>query len=86
VWASHLKQIVLFALITALFFPFGLASAPAEVLIAFGAFLLKLVALGFVMSLVESSSAKLRILRVPELLGAASALAMLALVAEVVIR
>jgi len=86
VWASHLKQIVLFSLITALFFPFGLASAPAEVPIAVGAFLLKLVALAFVMSLVESSSAKLRILRVPELLGAASALAMLALVAEVVIR
>jgi formate hydrogenlyase subunit 4 len=38
-----------------------------------------------VMSVVESSSAKLRILRVPELLGAASALAVLALVAEVVV-
>ena len=86
VWASHLKQILLFALIAALFFPFGIASTLSEIPIAVGAFLLKLVALAFVMSLVESSSAKLRILRVPELLGAASALAMLALVAEVVIR
>jgi len=85
VWASHLKQIVLFSLVAALFFPFGIAGALAEIPIALGAFLLKLVALAFVMSLVESSSAKLRILRVPELLGASAALAMLALVAEVVI-
>ena len=84
-WASHLKQIVLFSLVAALFFPFGIAGALAEIPIALGAFLLKLVALAFVMSLVESSSAKLRILRVPELLGASAALAMLALVAEVVI-
>jgi formate hydrogenlyase subunit 4 len=85
VLANLLKQIVLFSLIAALFFPFGVAAAPAEIPIAIGAFLLKLVALALVMSLVESSSAKLRILRVPELLGAAAALAMLALVAEVVI-
>jgi formate hydrogenlyase subunit 4 len=85
VWASLLKQIVLFSLVAALFFPFGIAATPSEVPVALGAFLLKLVGLAFVMSLVESSSAKLRILRVPELLGAASALAMLALVAEVVV-
>jgi formate hydrogenlyase subunit 4 len=85
VWASLLKQIVLFSLIAALFFPFGVAAAPAGIPMAIGAFLLKLVAVALVMSLVESSSAKLRILRVPELLGAAAALAMLALVAEVVI-
>ena len=85
VWASHLKQIVLFSLVAALFFPFGIATTPAEIPVAVGAFLLKLVALAFLVSLVESSSAKLRILRVPELLGAAAALAMLALVAEVVI-
>jgi formate hydrogenlyase subunit 4 len=86
VWASHLKQIVLFSLLVALFFPFGVAAVPSGIPRAVGAFLLKLVVLAFVMSVVESSSAKLRILRVPELLGAASALAMLALIAEVVIR
>ncbi len=85
VWASLLKQIVLFSLVAALFFPFGIAATPSEIPVALAAFLLKLVGLAFVMSLVESSSAKLRILRVPELLGAASALAMLALVAEVVV-
>ena len=83
IWASLLKQIVLFSLVAALFFPFGVAATPSEIPVAVGAFLSKLVALALLMSLVESSSAKLRILRVPELLGAASALAMLALVAEV---
>lgn len=85
VWATLLKQIVLFALVIALFFPFGMAVSPAEVPLALGAFLLKLGALAVVMSVIESSSAKLRILKVPELLGAASALAILALVAEVVV-
>ena len=85
VWASLLKQIVLFSLVAALFFPFGVAATPSEIPAAVGALLLKLVALAFVMSVVESSSAKLRILRLPELLGAASALAVLALVAEVVV-
>ena len=85
VWASLLKQLVLFALVVALFFPFGIAATPSEVPVALAAFVLKLVALALVMSIVESGSAKLRILRLPELLGAASALAMLALVAEVVL-
>jgi len=85
-WASLLKQIVLFSLVAALFFPFGIAAAPSEIPAALGGFALKLIVLALLMSLVESSSAKLRILRVPELLGAACALAMLALVAEVVVR
>lgn len=84
-WASLLKQTVLFALLIALFFPFGLAASAAELPLALAVLVLKLGALGLMMSLVESSSAKLRILKVPELLGAASALALLALVAEVVV-
>jgi len=86
VWASLLKQIVLFSLVIALFFPFGVAATLPELPLALAAYVLKLVALALVIALIESTSAKLRILRVPELLGAASALAMLALVADVVIR
>jgi formate hydrogenlyase subunit 4 len=85
IWASLLKQTVLFALVIALFFPFGIASVAADIPWALGALVLKLGTLAVVISLVESTSAKLRILKVPELLGAASALAVLALVAEVVI-
>ena len=84
-WASLVKQIVLFSLMIALFVPFGIASASREIPVALGAFVVKLAGLALLMALVESSSAKLRILKVPELLGAASALAALALVAEVVL-
>ena len=84
-WATLLKQIVLFSLVVALFVPFGAAATPSEVPLALAALIVKLIALALVMSLIESSSAKLRILRVPELLGAASALAILAFVAEVVV-
>ena len=85
VWATLLKQIVLFSLAIALFFPFGSAASPAEIPLALGVFVLKLAVLAGLIALVESSNAKLRILKVPELLGAASALAVLALLAEVVI-
>lgn len=84
-WASLVKQLVLFSLLIALFMPVGLAFTPADLPMALAAFLAKLGLLALVVSLIESSSAKLRILKVPELLGAASALAMLALIAEVVV-
>ena len=56
-WASLLKQIVLFSLVAALFFPFGIAAAPSEIPAALGGFALKLIVLARLMSLVESSSA-----------------------------
>ncbi len=83
VWATQLKQLVLFSLILALFAPFGVASSPADLPAAALAFAAKVALLGLVMAAVESSNAKLRILRVPELLGAGAALAALALLTEV---
>src|SRR6266567_2022682 len=35
-WASLLKQIVLFSLVASLFFPFGVAAAPSEIPVAAG--------------------------------------------------
>lgn len=84
-WATQLKQVVLFSLLFALFVPFGAALGLADVPLALVAFAAKLGVLGLVMAVIESSSAKLRILRLPELLGAASALAILALVSEVLV-
>ena len=83
VWATQLKQLVLFSLVLALFAPFGIASSPVDVPAAAVAFGAKVALLGLVMAVVESSNSKLRILRVPELLGAGTALAALALVTEV---
>ncbi|HLQ04126.1 MAG TPA: NADH-quinone oxidoreductase subunit H [Verrucomicrobiae bacterium] len=86
VWATLVKQTVLFALLIALFMPFGIARSPQELAVSLAAFVMKLAALAVLMAVIESSTAKLRILKVPELLGAASALAGLALVSAVVVR
>lgn len=85
-WATQLKQLVLFALLVGLFVPFGVALAPEDLPLALAGFVAKLAVIAVVIAAIESSNAKLRILRVPELLGTASVLAMLALVSEVVTR
>lgn len=84
-WASLVKQAILFALMIALFFPFGMAASPWEVPLALVALACKLAAFAIAISLIESASAKLRILKVPEMMGTAAALAVLALLAEVVV-
>ncbi len=69
--ATHTKQLVMIAVIGALFFPLGLANSlePRSVVIALVAFLGKAVVLGLYLGLVESSYAKLRFFRVPQFLG-----------------
>ena len=71
VLASHTKQLVVMALIGALFFPLGLASdsGPISLTIALFAFVGKAAALAVFVGLVESSYAKLRFFRVPQFLG-----------------
>jgi formate hydrogenlyase subunit 4 len=78
-WATHVKQIVILSLLGGLLFPWGMAaeaSAPA-LAIGLGSYLIKLVLLGLALALVESANVKLRVFRVPELLGAASLLGLL---------
>jgi len=82
-WATQLKQVTLIALLIALFVPAGIGSVlPIAVL----AVVAKLAVAAGALALIESTNAKLRILRLPELLGAAGALAALAVAAAVVIR
>ncbi len=71
VLATHVKQLVIFSLVAALFFPVGLAaeSTPAALALALGAFALKLLALALFLARVEASYAKLRFFRVPQFLG-----------------
>ena len=81
--ASHTRQIVTLGLVSALFFPVGLSHGPEAVglLLATGAFAVKIVVLALYLALVESSYAKLRLFRVPEYLaiGFVCALSALAL-------
>lgn len=78
-WATHIKQLVILSLLAALFFPFGMAGEMSAWPLALGtaSYLLKLVLLGLALALVETTNVKLRIFRVPELLGAASLLGLL---------
>src|SRR6185436_17144563 len=81
-WAASIKQLVLMTLLINVFFPFGLSAdwTPASVAISFGLFLAKLFALSIAIVLVESTNAKLRLFRVPDLLTIAFVLAALALI------
>jgi formate hydrogenlyase subunit 4 len=87
-WASAIKLTVIMALLIALFVPWGIASSlPALALaVASLVLLLKMAALVLALALVESSVAKLRMYLVPDFLGVASALAILAVVFTALMR
>ena len=78
-YTACLRLIVWFSLIGSLFLPFGMAQAGAILswplgLAAWGA---KLCGLAFALSLLEVSTAKMRVFRVPEFLGVALLLGLL---------
>lgn len=79
-WATHVKQMVVLSLLAAFFFPWGIARELTMGALGVGllAYVLKLGLLGLVLALVETTSIKLRIFRIPELLGVASLLGLLA--------
>jgi formate hydrogenlyase subunit 4 len=82
--AAQVKQTVLLAILAVVFFPIGAASAadPAAIALAIGTFAGKMILLAALIAVVESSIAKLRLFRVPDFLGAAAGLAILAYVAR----
>ncbi|RZN03226.1 formate hydrogenlyase [Bradyrhizobium genosp. SA-3] len=79
--SSHLKLLLYVSLIACVFLPWGTATADAGVArLVFGALLYfgKLIVLGFLLAVFETSIAKMRVFRIPEFLGAALMLALLA--------
>ena len=88
-WATQIKQLAMLALMAALFLPWGMAAAgnhaPAALLIGFVTFALKVGALGLLLAAIETSFAKLRIFQAPHLLGFASVLGVLAVLATYVV-
>jgi formate hydrogenlyase subunit 4 len=79
--SSSLKLILYASLLACLFAPWGIetagAAAPA-LAIGIGAYIAKLAVGGFLLALFETSIAKMRVFRVPEFLGAALMLGLLA--------
>lgn len=82
VLATSVKQALFMALVADLYFPFGIALEPTAgaILLAALAFAAKAVALGLVLAVIESSTAKLRFFHVPTLMLASLALAFLAVI------
>lgn len=81
VLASHTRQMVTLALVSALFFPAGPLGAigATGLLLGAGATAGKILVLAIFLALVESSYAKLRLFRVPQYLGVGFVCALVAL-------
>jgi formate hydrogenlyase subunit 4 len=81
-WGASIKQLVLMTLLINIFWPFGLPSAWTfpGVFAGLGYLLLKLALLACCLVLVETTNAKMRLFRVPELMAVAFTLGTLALV------
>ena len=79
--SSELKLLLYVSLIACLFMPWGIAAPHAglaALLIGIAAYAAKLAASGFLLAVFETSIAKMRVFRVPEFLGAALMLGLLA--------
>jgi len=81
-WSAAMKQLVLMILLVNVFFPFGLSPGWLQVstLLSLVLFSAKLLLLAAAVVLVETTNAKLRLFRVPELLAVAFILSAMALI------
>jgi formate hydrogenlyase subunit 4 len=80
-WASAVKELVYLSLLVNLFMPVGIAMSlePAPLLIGLVAWAGKVFLLAVAVTLVESTNAKLRLFRVPELMAVSLGLSFLAM-------
>jgi len=80
-WASALKELLYLTLLVDLFIPAGIAMqvTPTAILVSFVAWVGKVFVLAIAVTLAESTNAKLRLFRVPELVSISLGLAFLAL-------
>jgi formate hydrogenlyase subunit 4 len=87
-WAAALKLVIFFTLLANLFVPWGVAVTltPGALAIATGSLLLKLGILAAAVAVLETRVAKLRLFRVPELLGVSFVLALLAVTSSFLLR
>ena len=87
-WAAGMKLFLFLALLSNLFFPWGIAatSDPMPIAIAFVVLVVKVGALATAVAILETSVAKLRLFRVPELLSGSFTLALLAVMSFFFVR
>jgi len=87
-WASGLKLLIFFSLLSNLFVPWGVTTkiSVAPLLVALGIWMVKLALLAVVVAILETRLAKLRLFRVPELLSMSFVLALLAVISSFLLR
>jgi len=79
-FGAFLKLLLYVSLIACLFFPWGIAIAgggPLSYVVGAGLYLFKVAVAGFLLALFETATAKMRVFRVPQFLGAALMLGLL---------
>ncbi len=81
-FSSMMRLVIFMTMLGTLFFPWGIATvaAPLPLLIGFAAIMLKLTLMAFALALLESSSTKFRLFKMPNLLTASFVLALLAII------
>jgi formate hydrogenlyase subunit 4 len=86
-WAASLKLFAYSCIGLALFFPWGVAEAqaPLAMLLALPVLIAKLAIGGFLLALLETLSAKMRIFRVPEFLATAFLLAVIGMLVHLLL-
>lgn len=86
--ASMVKQLLVFSLLANIFFPWGIASEinTGAIALALFAFIIKIVILGAGMAIVETSTAKWRLFRLPDLLSVSLMLSFLSIVSFIIVR
>jgi formate hydrogenlyase subunit 4 len=86
---AMVKQLLVYSLLANIFFPWGIASAESGVValaIAVGVYVLKIVIIGLAMAVVETSNAKWRLFRLPDLLSISLMFSFLALVSYIIVK
>ncbi|MDE2059958.1 MAG: NADH-quinone oxidoreductase subunit H [candidate division NC10 bacterium] len=87
-WAAGMKLLIFLALLSNLFFPWGVALTvtPFALAVAFGALIVKVGALAAGIAALETAVAKLRLFRLPALLSGSFALALLAVISFLFVK
>ena len=85
---AMMKQLLVFSLIANIFFPWGIASdlSAAGIAISLVVIIIKVAVLGVLMALVETSTAKWRLFRLPNLLSVSLMLSFLALISFIIVK
>jgi formate hydrogenlyase subunit 4 len=87
--AAMAKQLLVFSLLANIFFPWGIASEDsgiAAIAFALIVYILKIVIIGIIMATVETSTAKWRLFRLPDLLSISLMFSFLALVSFIIVK